>query len=258
MGEPAFFDWRFFFHRNAIADLSCLLARQYLSHCMKNDITMTDFQTGGWRKAMAAAGPDNPSVLGFFTEQVLLGEIARSGLSALGKGWEEEMSFQAFGGGIPTLPREAKKGTIMYVPMKPNYKGIDALFFKLVGEQGKRGKFKAIVVPMQITIAEGHSDSEAALFPTWRDCEVELGGLGFVTSIKIIFLWLVEQVPAGRQSGETEPKGTHTLKGNATRHPEFVRRWMRIDEASTAVGNLLKAARQPTMAATPIVLPISP
>lgn len=50
---------------------------------------------------------------------------------------------------------------MMYVSTKPNFKGIDALFFRLVTEPNKRGKFKAIVVPTQITIAESHTDSEA-------------------------------------------------------------------------------------------------
>ena len=48
-------------------------------------------------------------------------------------------------------------------------------------------------------------------------------------------------MPAGRQPEETELKSTSTLKGNATNHPEFVKRWMRVGEASTAVGDLLKA-----------------
>ena len=108
-----------------------------------------------------------------------MSEIARLGLSALRNRWEE-MSFQAFSGGIPTLPREAKKQAIMYVPTKQNYKRIDALPFNLVGEKGKRGKYKAIVVPTQITIAEIHTDSEAAFFPMWPDYEVKLGSLGFI------------------------------------------------------------------------------
>ena len=254
--EPALLDWRYCFYRNGIADSSCLLARQYLSHCMRNDVGMTDFQTGEWRKAMAAAGPDNPSVLGFFTEQVLLGEIARSGLSALGKGWEE-MSLQALSDGIPTLPREAKKQAIMYVPTKLN-NGIDVLFFKLVSEPRKRGRFKATVVPTQITIAESHSDSEAGVLLTWPRYELELRSLGFVSSIEIIFLWIVEQIPAGHQPEEAEPKGTRTLKGDATDHPGFVRRWMRIDEASTVVGDLLNTVRgRPTVATVRVVLPAS-
>jgi len=255
---PVSLDWRYFFHEKGVADSSCLLARQYLCHCMRIDMSMTNFQTEGWRNAMAAAGPDNPSVLGFFTEQVLLGEIARCGISALGRDWEEKMSFQALSDSIPTLPREAKKCAVMYVPAKPNFKGIDALFFRLVGEPGKRGKFKAIVVPTQITIAETHSDSEAAFFSIWAQYEVELGSLGFISSVEIIFLWIVEQVPAGHQPEETEPKGTRTLKGNTTHHPGFVRRWMVVDEASTAVGDLLKAARgRPAVATIPVVLPTS-
>jgi len=55
----------------------------------------------------------------------------------------------------------------MYVPTKQTFKGIDALFFRLVSEPGHQGNFKAIVVPTQITIAESHSDSEAAFFSTW-------------------------------------------------------------------------------------------
>jgi len=206
---------------------------------------------------MADAGPDNPFVLGFFTEQVLLGEIARSGLSALGRGWEEKMSFQSFGGFIPTLPREAREGAIMYVPIKSNFKGIDTLFVKLVRERrGERGKFKAIVVPTQITIAESHSDSEAAFFRTWPQYELELGSLGFISSVEIIFLWIVEKVPAGHQAKEIEPKGSRTLKGDGTDHPDFVRRWMTVHEASAPVGRLLKGARsQSTVNTFPIVLP---
>ena len=223
---------------------------------MRNDASMADFQTTGWRSAMATVGPDNPSVLGFFTEQVLLGEIARSGLSALGKGWEEKMLFQAFSDDIPPLSREARKGGIMYVPTRPNFKGIDALFFKLVATPGKRGKYNAIVVPTQITIAERHSDSEAAFFRTWAEYELQLESLGSISSIEIIFLWIVEQVPAGRQSEEAEIKGTRTLRGNNTVHPDYIRRWMRVDEASVAVGDLLKASQWgQTVVSVPIILP---
>ena len=110
---PDMLDWRYFFHKNDIADSSCLLARKYLTYCMRVDVGMINFQTDGWRNAMASASPLNPSVLGFFTEQVLLGEIARSGLSALGKGWEAKMTFQALTGSIPTLPRETKECVVM-------------------------------------------------------------------------------------------------------------------------------------------------
>ena len=103
-----------------------------------------------------------------------MGEIARSSLSALGKEWEEQVCFQVFSGDILTLPREAKIQTVMYVPTKPNYKGVDALFFKLVGKKGKCGKFNATVVPTQITIAESNSGTEAAFSPAWPGYEVEL------------------------------------------------------------------------------------
>lgn len=64
---------------------------------MQNGVSMSNFQAEGWRNAMGTASPDNASVLGFLTEQVLLGEIARSGISALGKVWEEKMTFQGPG-----------------------------------------------------------------------------------------------------------------------------------------------------------------
>ena len=255
--EPVLLDWRYFFHQNGIADSACLLARQYLGHCMRSDVSMADFQTRGWRKAMVAVGPDNPSVLGFFTEQVLLGEIARSGLPALGKGWQEKMSLRALSDGKPTLPMVAERCATMYVSTKPNLKGINAFFFKLVSEPGKRGKLKAIVVPTRITIAEADLDSEAAFFfSTWPEYEDELGSLGFISSIEIIFLWIVEQVPAGHQPEETVPRATCALKGDVADHPDFIRRWMRIDEASTAIGDLLKAARgRPPAAPVATVLP---
>ena len=254
--EPVLLDWRYFFHQNGIADSACLLARQYLGHCIRSDVSIADFQTRGWRKAMVAAGPDNVSALGFFTEQVLLGEIARSGLSALGKGWQEKMSLQVLCDGIPAFPTVAERCATMYVSTKPSPKGINAFFFKLVSEPGKRGKLKAIVVPTRITIAETDLDSEAAFFSTWPEYEGELESLGFISSVEIIFLWIVEQVPAGHQPEETVPRATCALKGDAD-HPDFVRRWMRIDEASTAIGDLLKAARGRPPAAPVATVPPS-
>ena len=183
---------------------------------------------------MVAAGPDNPSVLEFFTERVLLGEIARSGLSTLGKGWQEKMSLRALNDGITTLPTEAEGCATMCVSTKPSLKGINAFFFKLVSEPGKRRKLKAIVVPTQIAIAGTDLDSEARFFSTWPRYEDELGSLGFISSIGIIFLWIVVQVPAGHQPEKTVPKG------DVADHPGFIRRWVRADEASTAIGDLRK------------------
>ena len=97
---------------------------------------------------MAAVGPDNPSVLGLINEQALLGEIARPGLSALGRGWEE-MSFQASSGSIPTLPREAK------------IQGHDAVFFKLADEQGNAGNSRQSWCRRNYDCGS-HSDSEVA------------------------------------------------------------------------------------------------
>jgi len=60
---------------------------------------------------------------------------------------------------------ESKRCGITLVPSKPSFKEIDDLFI-LFCITAKHGLFKAIVVPTQITIVGGHSDSETAFVCT--------------------------------------------------------------------------------------------
>lgn len=83
----SYINWKYLYINDGTAGSSCLLARQFLNLCLRGQLEMAKYQTDSWRTAMTATGADNPSVLGFLTEQVLLGEFALAGFPTLGTGF---------------------------------------------------------------------------------------------------------------------------------------------------------------------------
>lgn len=235
-------DWRYFFRENARGGATCLYAKKYLQDSMRIDVSLTDFTTEPWRIAMRSCGPNNPAMLGFYTEQVLLGELARSGLSALGPSWSKHMTTVALSTDVAIIPHEAVECTKLYLPTKSTHQGIDALLLSLT-KADTTGSFSAHLVPVQITIATKHSDSEAAFFGFWKQYVDKFRGLPHITTIKVTFVWIIKDPWAGHQNSEIVPVGGPTLGGALyVPHPGYERRWITVKEANESVGILLEEA----------------
>jgi hypothetical protein len=125
---------------------------------------------------------DNPSVIGFLVEQACLSAISRTGFHhGGGIGWQpfpatifQDDLIQA----IPSVDCE-----IFFIPESPFFKDINALYLKVDVE-----KETALVVPIQITVAKTHKDSEAAFYSQWSNWQERFRGY----KVETTFVWVVE------------------------------------------------------------------
>ena len=73
----------------------------------------------------------------------------------------------------------------------------------------------ATIVPLQITAAEKHSDSEAKFFPTLNIYEQNLSTMGNISDWRIIFLWnydKIEAIPADKRREEAVQRNERKQK----------------------------------------------
>lgn len=200
---------------------------------------------------MASEGPRNDLVLGYFTEQVLLADIVLKGLSFLGEGWNGPYESDTFTGIKPTIdkPTGRKKTEVrLYVPEASNHEGIDAVVIRIDKRKTARGKpqeYHFTVVPIQITIAKSHSDSEKKFFDSYEEYTRQFEAMGFAsTTVSIIFLWVVESIPDTCSRQTTQKAGRRTLYWRTEAdHPGYERCWATVAEVSHDVGALLRKAR---------------
>lgn len=139
----------------------------------------------------------------------------------------------------------------------------DAARKEALGISSWKETYTINLIPCQIAIATEHSDSEAAWLSTLNQYQEVIDALRFASSISITFLWIVERIPTDKLANEVQQKGTMRLKlwgkksggwGNENaesqvldvdiKHPEFLRRYITVKEASPSVGRLLECARE--------------
>ena len=132
---------------------------------------------------------DNRSVLGFFIEQAVLRTIQSRGLNVDGK-ISNSMDMITFDDDFPTL--NVSKERALYVPTGFNYRAVDGivLWLDTSKQKGEEPK-EALVYPIQVTIAESHSDSEKMFFNQWGKWMTALQGF----DVKVTFLWITNQEP---------------------------------------------------------------
>jgi hypothetical protein len=110
----------------------------------------------------------NPSVLGFFTEQMILSWISVNGCPLGGKEFAVPLKTITFPGKKPALDPDV--GFSLYVPTSFNFRAVDAV---MVFQN--KARTEAVVVGVQITISKTHSDSETKFFADWQWWESVLG-----------------------------------------------------------------------------------
>jgi hypothetical protein len=165
---------------------------------------------------------DNPSVIGFLVEQACLSAISRTGFHHCDINWKpfpatifQDDLIQA----IPSVDCE-----IFFIPENPFFKDIDALYLKVNVEDQT-----ALVVPIQITVAKTHKDSEAAFYSRWSDWQERFRGY----TVETTFVWVVEN----KQSWAVKEEEFKTTRSQSKLiSPEHEQIFMTVTDISHNLG----------------------
>lgn len=156
-------DERYFYFVGNIGHCSCGIVRdavtEILLHHRPESLLGND-----WVDAIKECPLDCPSLQGFLTELLCLNHISMFGLKHVDMNLEampiSRYTYLPDFGSLKDIP-----GTTccqLYIPRASNYDAIDGIIVL-------RNKTKRTLklFPLQITIADRHSDSEAKFFETW-------------------------------------------------------------------------------------------
>ena len=178
---------------------------------LRSVVSADDFLTPHWYSSLRIAG-SNPSVLGFFTEQMLLSWISREGCTSAGDQFGGRPKSTVFDGSKPQVNLE--DGVSLYIPIRLNFRAVDAI---MVSMDKKRDE--AIVVGLQITITKRHTDSEAKFFRDWQWWTTVLG----CRRVFFRFVWVVEDT-AGKPYQERIGQSVRVTRESRTIHSPAFRR----------------------------------
>jgi hypothetical protein len=181
------------------------------------------------RKVALEAFKNNRSVVGFIVEQMVISRIASSGLKFGENDSIPPAPIFAFSGSVAALTTDDR--SIYYVPVKFNFKAIDALYVAV-----DKVKRTARVVAIQSTVAKRHKDSATAFFADWDQWTNLLKGFTLQTT----FLWIVEDKRGKKEMKQTLIKlRTRTI----TTSPVHSVSWVMADQVDKGLGLTLKRIR---------------
>jgi hypothetical protein len=178
-GSGMHLDHRYFYlDTDGCARYSCGLARQAITEFLRENGEERIFLGNEWHKTLEHF-KNNPSVIGFTVEQILISKMASAGLN--GSIVLPAAKIITFEGETTWL--SVDEPLAYYVPLKFNKKAIDVLFVSV-----DRKAQTARLVAIQITVAKQHKDSEAAFFTELNTWLLGLEDFEVDTS----FLWIHE------------------------------------------------------------------
>jgi hypothetical protein len=185
----------------------CGIAREAMAAAVRTGIPHLGMEDS-WRDAFFQQR-NNPSVLSFLVKQRLISTIASDGLELMDEVTIPSTPISSFLDDTVPLTK-----TCFLVPTKPNCLAVDCVYVNLDIE-----KCIATIIPVQITIAKNHSDSEAKFFQTWDKWTL---GLESAFTIRVVFLWIKE---AGQTIEQVPRKGGRcllhlNLRGSVCLYPE--------------------------------------
>ena len=219
-------DHRYFYIEDGYGRYTCGLARQGIIAFLRMYAEENIFLGHEWYLALTAF-KNNPSVIGFTVEQMIISRIAARGLD-----WGDDYIPPAhvtpfLGKATPLLDSQST----YFVPLKFNFKAIDALYAEV--DEHKR---IAKVVAIQITVAKSHRDSEVEFFESWEAWTGLLGDF----KITPIFLWIVEGT---RGRADLEEKLSELRTKEITFWPKHATHWVSIDQVDETLANTLAKIR---------------
>ena len=125
---------------------------------------------------------NNPSVVRFLVEQACLSAISLAGFHHNNINWNTLTATIFKGNLLEAIP--SKNCEIFFIPEDPFFQAINAVYLKADAK-----KKTVLVVPIQVTVAKMHKDSEAAFYSQWSDWEKFFEGY----ELKTKFVWVVEE-----------------------------------------------------------------
>ena len=229
-----FLDWRYFYILRREGRAACGIARRVGAEFLRLVGTPENFLGPQWYDSLKMAG-NNPSILGFFVEQVILSWMSISGCPFLGQRFGMRPATILFAS-TPSMPVDlSKTGFTLYIPRTHIMPAVDAILVSWDGESVE-------VYGVQITIAKSHSNSEAVFFRSWQSwidkLELPEG------KIRFGFLWIVEDRGVRPSAEEVTPKTVSTRGQIRVVCPAFKRMVMSVSEVSPEIGRKLQVARQ--------------
>ena len=182
-----------------------------------------------WFKAFEGF-KNNPCVMGFLVEQACLSHISQTGFHHGDLDWE---SFAAtiFDNDIfQSIPLDWE-GEQFFIPGNPYFKNVDALYLKVDSTEKT-----ALIVPIQITIAKKHKDSETLFYSGWCDWEEHFQGY----QLSSTFVWIVEDEQSWRI---VDAEFRSTRSGNKQVLPTHVQTFITVNDLYPHLGNVLALVR---------------
>ncbi|KAF8437335.1 hypothetical protein BGX38DRAFT_52687 [Terfezia claveryi] len=124
-------DGRFFFRHRAkdgvyVGRTTCDVARTVGAARLRQLQNLAEFGERPWINRIAHAG-ENPVVLGFLVERVVLGILITSGTKFAGPEFDKALDLQKFSGRFPNDAPKWTKKAMIYVPTTYNYAAVDAI-----------------------------------------------------------------------------------------------------------------------------------
>ncbi|KIM82084.1 hypothetical protein PILCRDRAFT_484387 [Piloderma croceum F 1598] len=226
-GTAPMLDYCYFYLENGYGRYTCGLARQGIIEFLRIYAEESVFLGPEWYLALMSL-KNNPSVIGFTVEQMVISRLASSGLR-----WGDKVIHPApltsFSGSVTVLSTD--KPSTYYIPLHFNFKAIDALYAE-VNEHKKTVN----VVAIQVTVAKRHTDSETKFFADWEAWTSSLRSF----TITLMFLWIVE---SKRGRDEVEAKLIELRQRQITAIPAHATHWVMIDQVDKLLAETLATIR---------------
>ena len=234
-------DHRYFYQDSKrVGNYTCGIARETAARMLRY-FRMNDFGNTNFLQALDHY-INNPSVTGFFIEQAVLSCIANRGLD-LSKELRKPITTVMFLGDYSIY--NLRSDLTLYCPLSFNLRGIDGIILRLEPPvnptkhkmQVEEPKQKYFIFPIQITIAQSHSDSESAFFNHWAEwtAGIDLGQF----EIEVEFLWISNRLAAVKEIRV----GSKRLKsGDKLTNPKYVSRNVPLNIISQDIWNSYQRA----------------
>jgi len=221
-------DHRYFYIENDYGHYTCGLARQGIFAFLRMHAEEGFFLGSEWYKALKAF-KNNPSVIGFTVEQMVISRIASRGLRWGDNNEIRPTKITTFHANIIAFSKDVP--STYYVPLKFNLKAVDAIYVEVNERQNT-----VTVVAIQITVAKRHRDYPADFFAQWEQWTDLLKDF----TITPIFLWIVEGT---RGRADVEEKLREMRTGQKTLWPKHVTHWVSIDQVDKNLADTLAQIR---------------
>ena len=240
------FDYRYFYANDEeFGNYTCGLARDAAALVLRQ-AKPSKFLDNQWLRSFSLF-KGNPSVLGSMVEQSCLSAISSFGFNQGTVHWKPTPSTLFEGDLIHRLPPRGNDCSIFFVPDDPYYKDIDALYLRVNHKPTKT----VLVVPIQITIAKRHKDSEMLFYLNWARWQAFYDSYAMTTT----FVWIVEDQQSWEEVMAKFRKTRSTLHMIMPQHQQA---YVPVQEVYCPLGETLARIRRTALALPSSVYPSTP